>query len=323
MRIYICFSYKTRLLVLIFIVTSNLMGQENKHAFSFNEIKGNGSNIHQEPKQLESFDEIKLTYYHFIPDSHSVAKLIFIHGGGVHSALGYFQMAQTLKDSFHIETFLIDLRGHGLSEGNGGDCPSVTSLYKDISAIIELAKTVNSLPIYLGGHSSGGGLVLNYSNWKNRETVNGYFFISPELGYKSNTARENRVSFAIVKTWKFLVNGISQGLLLQHSNAVFFNYPEIILEEHPLILKAISVNMANALTPKNPKKQFQKITEPIALFIGKEDELFDPEKVMAYASFPTSKNTKTTAKILLNLNHLSILNDIGIEIGAMINHWIE
>lgn len=299
------------------------MGQENQQAFSFSELTENGSTINQEPLQFESYDKTKLTYYHFTPDSNAVAKLIFIHGGGAHSSLGYFQMAQTLKDSFQVETFLIDLRGHGLSEGNRGDCPSVNSLYKDISAHIQRSKIGTRLPIYLGGHSSGGGLVLNYSNWKKKETVDGYFFIAPELGYKSNTERENRVPFASVQIWKFVVNGMSQGLLLQHSNAVFFNYPETILQQQPLILSAISVNMSKALTPKNPRKQFQEITEPIALFVGEQDELFEPEKVKEYASLPTSKNPKTIAKLLPNQKHLSILNAIGDQIGTTIKQWNE
>jgi len=281
---------KQLLAIFICILTRHVMGQENQQVFSFNEIKGNGKDINVEPLQFESYDKTKINYYQFIPDSIAIAKLIFIHGGGAHSKLGYFQLAQTLKHSFNIETLLIDIRGHGLSEGNRGDCPNINSLYKDISSIIQIAKTENNLPIYLGGHSSGGGLVLNYSNWKKKETINGYIFISPELGYKSNTARENRMPFATVKIWKFIINGMSQGLLLQHSNVVFFNYPEKIIEDNPLILTSISVNMSKALTPNSPKKQFQKIIEPIAIFIGEQDELFEPRKVIEYASFPLSKN---------------------------------
>jgi acylglycerol lipase len=314
---------KQLLAICISILTLNVMGQDNQQAFSFDEIKRNGEDIDAEPQQFESYDRTKINYYQFIPDSSAIAKLIFIHGGGAHSSLGYFQLAQTLQKSFNIETLLIDIRGHGLSEGNRGDCPNVKSLYKDISSIIQIAKEGNSLPIYLGGHSSGGGLVLNYSSWKKKETVNGYFFISPELGYKSNTERQNRVSFATVKVWKFVINGISQGLLLQHSKAVFFNYPERIIEENPLMLTSISVNMAKALTPKNPKKQFQKITESIALFIGEEDELFEPQKLIEYANMPESKNNKTIAKILPNRKHLSILNDIGYTIGHTIKKWHE
>ena len=81
--------------------------------------------------------------------------------------------------------------------------------------------------------------------------------------------------------------------------------------------------MSKALTPNNPKKQFQKIIEPIAMFIGEQDELFEPQKVIEYASLPVSKNNKTITKILINRKHLSILNDIGYEIGYTIKRWNE
>jgi len=305
------------------VLTLNILAQENQHAFSFEEIKSNRQNITVTPKQFESYDGTKINYYQFIPKKPTIAKLIFIHGGGAHSKLGYFNLAQTLMDSFSIETILIDIRGHGLSEGRRGDCPSIKSVYKDISQIIQIAKEENSLPVYLGGHSSGGGLVLNYSNWNKKESVTGYFFISPELGYKSDTERENRIPFATVKIWKFVINGISQGLLMQHSPVVFFNYPKKIINENPLILTSITVNMSLVLTPNNPSKEFQKITEPIAIFIGEMDEQLEPTKVIEYANLPISKNKKTTKKIINNQKHLSILNNIGKEIGNTIIRWNE
>lgn len=299
------------------------MAQENQQSFSFDEIKKNSEGINVIPQKIESYDKAKINYYQFTPEKPVRAKLIFIHGGGAHSRLGYFQLAQILKDSFAIETILVDLRGHGLSDGKRGDCPSVTSIYKDINVIMQKMGKDFSQPIYLGGHSSGGGLVLNYSSWKKKEKVDGYIFISPELGYKSNTERANRIPFARVQVWKFVINGMTQGLLMQHANVVHFNYPKKILEENPLILSAITVNMSKAITPNNPKKQFQKIVEPIGLFIGADDELFEPEKVIGYANLPMLKNDKTISKIIPHQKHLSILNDIGTDIGHTITLWQE
>ncbi|MCJ8289937.1 MAG: alpha/beta fold hydrolase [Crocinitomicaceae bacterium] len=302
------------------LVTFINVAQEDKPAFSFAELKDYQEDTNVLAQQIKSFDGTEINYYQFTPEKPAIAKLVFIHGGGVHSKLGYFHLAQTLRDSFAIETILVDLRGHGLSQGKRGDCPNVRSIYKDLNVIIQAKKDTN-LPIYLGGHSSGGGVALNYSRWKKSEKVDGYFFVSPELGYKSDTEREGRIEFAEVKVWKFVINGMTQGLLMQHSDVVFFNYPEKILEENPLILTAITVNMSKALTPKKPVKQFKDITEPIALFVGEHDELFDPAKVIAYASLPTVPNKKTTASILKDQTHLSILNTIGIEIGHTVLKW--
>lgn len=299
------------------------MGQERQESFSFNEVSTNGKGIEVASQNFEGYDKTKINYYLFKPDSHAIAKLIFFHGGGAHGKLGYLQLAQTLKDRYNVETIIVDIRGHGSSEGKRGDCPKVNSLNKDINSIIRIAREGSDLPVYLGGHSSGGGLVMNYSSWKKKEAVDGYFFISPEFGYKSDTDRENRVPFATVKVWKFVINGMTQGLLLRHSPVVFFNFPEKVIEKNPLILTSITVNMSLALTPKKPKKQAQKITEPIAIFIGNQDELFDPNKVIEYAGMPSLTNKKTTFKIIENQKHLSILNEIGDEIGNTIAQWVK
>lgn len=304
------------------MIAMNTIAQESDNAFSFAELKDYKEDTNVIVQQIKSFDETEINYYQFTPEKPALAKLIFIHGGGVHSRLGYFHLAQTLRDSFSIETILVDLRGHGLSQGKRGDCPNVRSLYKDISVVIKEARTNYSQPVYLGGHSSGGGLALNYSSWKMKEKLDGYIFVSPELGYKSDTEREDRIEFAEVKVWKFVINGISQGLLMQHSDVVFFNYPKNILEENPLILTAITVNMSKALTPKKPTKQFQNIAEPIGIFVGEKDELFEPEKVIAYASRDSLKTKRRTATgIMQNQTHLSILNDIGSDIGRTIISW--
>lgn len=78
----------------------NLMGQEKQQAFSFDEIKGNGKDINIEPLQFESYDKTKINYYQFISDSNALAKLIFIHGGGAHSKLGYFSVDSNAKRHF-------------------------------------------------------------------------------------------------------------------------------------------------------------------------------------------------------------------------------
>jgi len=313
---------KLKLIAFVSILISlGVTAQEKPSSFSFAEIQGRDDNFQFESHKIESYDKTEIQYYQFKTTTDPVAKLIFIHGGGVHSKLGNLQLAQTLREDFSIETTLIDLRGHGLSGGKRGDSPKVSSIYRDINEIIRLVKKDSNLPIYLGGHSSGGGLVLNYSRWKKSEQIEGYIFVSPEFGYKSGTEREDRIPFAEVKIWKFVLNGMSCGLLMQHSDVVHFNYPQKVLGRNPLIVTSISVNMSKALTPDNPVKQFQNISKPIAIFVGENDELFVPEKVTKYALLPIKKDERTITKIISDQNHLSILNVIGSEIGDVILHW--
>jgi len=311
-----------RLILLLGFTSSMSIAQELNQFFSFSEIEHSDVDSTIIKIQIESFDGVRIQGYQFIPKQKPIAKLVFLHGGGAHSRLGYIGLAKTLRDGFGIETILVDIRGHGYSQGPRGDCPTVKSLYKDISIWIKEIRKHTDTPVYLGGHSSGCGLALNYNSWKKKEEVDGYLFISPAFGYKSNTERLNAVNFADVKIWKFVVNGISQGLVMKHSKAVFFNYPHYILQDHPLMVTAITVNMSKALTPNNPQKQIQDINQPIGVFIGENDELFDPIKVLEFVDKKHVKNQKTIVKAIDNQTHLSILNKIGFNIGETIHNWL-
>lgn len=310
-----------RVLFLFLFVSSMAIAQVKNQSFSYTELKHFKNDTSVVVKHIKSFDDVGLNLYQFTPTTPSVAKLIFLHGGGAHSQLGYFHLAKTLRDNFSIETVLMDIRGHGYSGGKRGDNPQVNSVYKDISICINAVKKDENVPIYLGGHSSGGGLVLNYSSWHKKENVDGYIFVSPELGYKSDTERPNCIDFADVKVWKFVLNGMFQGVFMQHVHAVFFNHPKSILKENPLLLTSITVNMSKALTPNHPKKQFETIGKPIALFVGEQDELFDPKRVITYPHLQNVKQEKTIAKVIKNQTHLSILNTIGHTIGETISYW--
>jgi alpha-beta hydrolase superfamily lysophospholipase len=201
-----------------------------------------------------------------------------------------------------------------------GDCVSVESAYKDIKQLRELINE-KGVPTFLGGHSSGGGFVLNYSSWNKDTNFQGYIFISPEFGYNSKTAKKGRIDFAKVKMSKFLINAFSGGKLNQHSYAVELNYPREMLNTDTLIVSKLTVNMANALTPQNPKKQIANIDRPIAIYIGENDELFDCQKVVEYKTFQKNNSLKSFAEVVKNENHLSILLNIGDRIGKTIIEW--
>lgn len=292
----------------------------NTSSFSFKEITVTSNDLDVEVQYFNSVDGIKIAYYKYLSEK-PIATLIFLHGGGAHSKMGYQQLAERLKSNFAINTYLMDIRGHGFSEGKRGDAPNKESVYSDISSLIKLINENTDLPLFLGGHSSGAGLCLNYSSCSKSDEISGYFFVSPEFGYKSKSEKNGRVPFAKVKVGDFILNSMSGGLLKAHEYAVSFNYPSEIIKSQPLIVEAITVNMANAMTPYNPTKQFQNITKPIGLFIGQDDELFDVDKILAYGKL--AQNSKARAKAVEDQNHLSILNVINFEIGNSIIEWLK
>ncbi len=308
-------------LLIILFSWSFLLGEHDlqKASFSFSELTSEDSENSDTVKYFQLPSQVALAYYHYVPENTAMATMVFIHGGGAHSQTGYQHLAQTLQEDYDVEVYLLDLRGHGLSFGRRGDSPTVEMVWEDLSAFIRMLKTTGDNPIYLAGHSSGAGLALNYSSWEAREEVDGYFFVAPEFGYKSETTKKNSTSFARVKTHKFIINSLSGGRLLGNAYAVHFNYPQSVLDNQEWMVEEITVNMAKALTPWCPKKQFTRLRVPFGLFIGDEDELFDPQKVLEFVDLSPSADIMEA--VIPGETHLSILNRVGHHIGGTIETW--
>ncbi|PRO42234.1 lysophospholipase [Bacillus sp. LLTC93] len=279
--------------------------------------------VHIPERQLiQSHDGMSLAYYPFLSEKKAQANVILIHGGGAHSLAGYEHIAHTLQHDFHVNTFLLDLRGHGHSHGRKGDTPKVTDVWQDISQVVNAIKQKYKGVIYLCGHSSGAGLLLNYMSWSQKREVDGYFFIAPEFGYKSDTAKLNQIPFATVQVWKFVLSAMTKERLMSHSEAVRFHYPAWAVAQDPLLLTAITVNMSLALTPSAPKKQFAMMDQPYGMFVGSEDELFEVEKFLPYHALPNNQIKKQSVyQVLAGHTHLSILLEAGKQIGCTIQMW--
>ena len=133
------------------------------------------------------------------------------------------------------------------------------------------------------------------------------------------TEKENNPNpFTNVKTNLFVENARfgTHG----NSKAVFFNYPNEILKKDSRLLTAITVNMANAITPTSPAKQIQDLNLPLAVWIGKDDELLDAVKV---TSFVKENNPKSYTKIIEREKHLSILLTASDHIGSWIHDIVQ
>jgi acylglycerol lipase len=279
-------------------------------SFSFAELMNAPQIDMGEPQFFTAADGVKLAYYTQAPPASTSAVLIFIHGGGAHSTAGYQHLAYGLSTKHNVCVYLLDLRGHGRSGGPRGDTPAVEQVRLDVKMFVDrIREKHKGVPLYLGGHSSGGGLVLNYLAWEKKSQADGYVFISPHFGYKSGTERKDiKNPFARVDMDVFVAHAVSQGKEHGNTPAVYFNYSEERLKSSPLLLRFITCNMSYAITPQDPQKQFGMIDKRFALFVGQNDELFIPEKITAYADLADDAIKKgSTAEIIKGENHLSIL----------------
>jgi len=260
-------------------------------------------------QHVNATDDLLLAYRTYLPQQ-AQAVLIFLHGGGAHSGLSYNNIGVDLRDDFDIAVYMPDIRGHGSSEGARGDAPNKEQVWADINTIVQQARhRYPHHPIFVGGHSSGAGLALNYSSWPQHADVDGYVFLAPYFGYKSETNHDadksHRVQFSSVNTAKFILNSVSFGLLAGHDKAVMFHFPEQVLKNNPKIVTFNTVNMSNALTPSAPDSQLAGIAQ-FGLWIGEQDEAFDAAKVTAFAQEHAGQE-RNEIKMVKDENHFSII----------------
>jgi acylglycerol lipase len=106
----------------------------------------------------DTFVRLYYTSVKFNPKINSpVAKLCLVHGFGHHSG-DFIELALYLAQN-GIHCFMLDLSGHGYSGGMKFDW-SIEDFHRDIISLIkETEKESFELPLFILGHSLGGGLV--------------------------------------------------------------------------------------------------------------------------------------------------------------------
>ncbi|HTP12839.1 MAG TPA: alpha/beta fold hydrolase [Bacteroidota bacterium] len=288
-------------------------------SFSFDELRG-AAKVSVPPVQsLTSADGTSLAYRCYAPPEPR-AVLLFYHGGGAHSAAGYQFLGHGLQEEYETVVVTPDIRGHGASEGPRGDAPTPHHVWEDLSTFIRFLRgKFPGVPLVLGGHSSGAGLTLNYVTGKNREAVDGYVFLSPQLGMQAKADRPSVAApFARVDPAAFAAYGASGGTTHGHDYAVHFNYPAEVLKSDPGLVSAITVTMSVALVPSSPSEQFASLNLPFGLWIGTDDELFLPERVLAFGSLANDRHSKTRVGTIEGGRHLSVL----VQAHRTLGPWI-
>lgn len=288
---------------------------ENTETISFAAIKAAGPGYLAPLETVSADDGIKLAYRLYAPRNPQ-ASLIFYHGGGAHSAAGLQHLAKALSDRHQIAVITPDIRGHGDSEGNRGATPTTATVFDDVSNMVEVAQQrFAELPIFLGGHASGAGLVLNYQSYPRREVVDGLVMLAPDMGPSIDTRRTNGVVFAKIQTSRLLVNALTAGKAMGNTPASSFNYPADQYLQDSKLISGHTVNMAAAVTPRKPKEQLAELKIPVGVWVGSDDEIIDPAKLTDLVKASARKRTVAT---LPGENHLSVL----LKAADVMGPWI-
>ena len=139
--------------------------------------------------------------------------IVFVHGIGEH-----IQRYDHWADLFLKEGIAftgVDLPGHGRSEGRRGNIKNYGLLYEMIGTLLDTCrKTFPGVPMYLYGHSLGGGIVLNYLLHFNPK-IKGAIVTSPWLRLSFEPPKSKLMLASVMKN---LAPGLIQpsGLNVSH-----------------------------------------------------------------------------------------------------------
>ncbi|MEL6133232.1 MAG: lysophospholipase [Bacteroidota bacterium] len=104
------------------------------------------------------------------------AAILIIHGHGEHSGR-YTHLADAFG-KVGIESWAIDLYGHGQSEGKRGHVPRYELFWNSLTkAFQQMREKLGDIPMFLLGHSMGGNIVASYA-MKQKPNIQGVLLSS-------------------------------------------------------------------------------------------------------------------------------------------------
>ncbi len=214
------------------------------------------------------------------PGEHAKGVIIFVHGLGEHIQR-YIYWAELFQKK-GISFAGVDLPGHGRSAGRRGHIKSYSLTDEMIDILIRTCiRTFPGVPVYIYGHSLGGGVVLDYLLRKNPK-VKGAIVTSPYLRLAFEPPKYKLI---IASVLKYVIPGLIQpsGLIasqLSHDEAVVEKY-----KTDPLVHGKISVSLfnASATAAKYSLSHASELKIPTLIIHGSDDQILSPEGSREFA----------------------------------------
>lgn len=241
--------------------------------------------------------------------------IVLAHGSGWHG-MQFHPMAQALAEA-EIGTVVVpDLRGHGAEPERRGDLDYIGQFEDDIVDLIETMDAPSgSDPTYrevvLGGHSSGGGLVVRFAGGDQTDLVDRYILMAPFLKYNAPTTKPNSGDWAYPATRRIIgltmLNNVGI-TALNHLPVISFAMPADVLDG-PLGSTATteySFRLNTAFAPSNYERDLAALDRPFLLLAGDADESFITEQYEPVISAQTSFGAY---EILDGVSHIGVTTE--------------
>jgi alpha-beta hydrolase superfamily lysophospholipase len=250
------------------------------------------------------------------PGENIKAGIILVHGLGEH--IGRWSAWIKRFNDNRIIVAGVDLPGHGISDGKRGVMKNYTFVNEMLDVLIdEFRKTFPGIPVFLYGHSLGGGVVLEYI-LKKKPTIKGAIVTSPWLKLSFEPDKSKLILVRIIKS---ILPSLVQpsGLVVDHLS----NDSTVITKyiNDPLVHDRISVGLFHAAVTAGDfsLENAEILNIPVLLMHGSKDSITSPAGSREFAS----KTNKVHLKIWDEGFHELHNEPFKDEVFDYINDWIE
>jgi alpha-beta hydrolase superfamily lysophospholipase len=250
------------------------------------------------------------------PGEHIRAGIILVHGIGEHVGRYSHWIDRLYENGFGFVG--VDLPGHGRSDGKRGNLNSYSITDEMLDFLIaEHKKTFPGIPVFIYGHSLGGGIILQYILSK-KPRIKGAIVTSPWLHL---SFEPDRAKLLLARVMKNLLPSLIQpsGLIVK-----YISHDQKVVDAYitdPLNHDKISVGLFYcAVTAANYSLQHaEDLKIPLLLMHGSDDQLTSPQGSRDFAS----KTKMAELKIWAGGYHELHNEPFKDEVFSYIQKWIE
>jgi alpha-beta hydrolase superfamily lysophospholipase len=240
--------------------------------------------------------------------------VVLLHGSGWH-AMQFHAMAGRLAAAGLGTVIVPDLRGHGEAPVRRGDVDHVGQFEEDVADLIAMLRREagGEAQVVLGGHSSGGGLVVRFAGAEYGPMADAFVLMAPFLKYDAPTTRPNSGGWARPATRRIvgltMLNAVGV-TALNHLPVISFAMPRAVLDG-PLGHTATtrySFALNTSFAPRSDYASDLKTLagRPFLLVAGADDEAFFADRYEA----TIAPHAPGGAYVLLpGVGHLGVVSD--------------
>ncbi|MES2195579.1 MAG: alpha/beta fold hydrolase [Pseudomonadota bacterium] len=257
-------------------------------------------------ERFQARDGTWLGFRHYPSSSPATGRVaIVVHGSSGSSGGTIHALSGTLA-ARGVETFAIDIRGHGAS-GTRGDIGYVGQLEDDLADFVAVVrKTAPTAPLTLVGHSSGGGFALRVAGSPIQHLFARAVLLAPYLGYDAPTTRPGSGGWAKADIPRILGLELLRVLRVNCCEAL----PVLALavppnSERTLVGTYSDRLMRNFAVSRDYRRDLAAATKPITIFAGADEELMFPDK---YAEAVRGAPVAVDVRLIDGINHMGIVS---------------